>query len=245
MSSNGPKVGDVAEQDLAVLRRRIHAAIDGDLHVVARLMATWARHVDVPSPGAEQISMPCPFPGHEDSQMSCSVFRPTGSPVVRFACSVCGSDGDVVTAHQLIFGSDIRQAMRAVWVALAGTLWQVSLDPSPVGQPHSITAIVDATATVCGVPAETILGFSRKQHHVEARYLAMFVARTTTDLSYPEIARAFSGRDHTSVMHGVRRIEQLVTESEDVRAKLHKIEAWMQQPVDTDESLTTSRSQPS
>ena len=39
----------------------------------------------------------------------------------------------------------------------------------------------------------------------------MYVCRELTDLSYPAIARVFGGRDHTTVMHAVRKVEELRT----------------------------------
>ena len=42
------------------------------------------------------------------------------------------------------------------------------------------------------------------------RQVAMFLAKTLTPKSLPEIGRRFGGRDHTTVIHAVRKIEQLV-----------------------------------
>jgi chromosomal replication initiator protein len=39
--------------------------------------------------------------------------------------------------------------------------------------------------------------------------MAMYLAKHMTSRSLPEIGRRFGGRDHTTVMHGVRRIEEL------------------------------------
>ena len=37
----------------------------------------------------------------------------------------------------------------------------------------------------------------------------MYLAKQLTSRSLPEIGRMFGGRDHTTVMHGVKRVEQL------------------------------------
>jgi chromosomal replication initiator protein len=40
----------------------------------------------------------------------------------------------------------------------------------------------------------------------------MFLCRRLTEASLPEIGRAFGGRDHTTVMHAVEKIEQEITQ---------------------------------
>jgi chromosomal replication initiator protein len=41
------------------------------------------------------------------------------------------------------------------------------------------------------------------------RQVAMYLSKTMTSKSLPEIGRRFGGRDHTTVMHAVRKIEEL------------------------------------
>ena len=41
------------------------------------------------------------------------------------------------------------------------------------------------------------------------RQIAMFLAKTLTPRSLPEIGRRFGNRDHTTVLHAVRKIEDL------------------------------------
>ena len=44
------------------------------------------------------------------------------------------------------------------------------------------------------------------------RQIAMYLAKDLTSLSYPAIGRSFGGRDHTTVMHAVKKVEQLLAE---------------------------------
>jgi chromosomal replication initiator protein len=44
----------------------------------------------------------------------------------------------------------------------------------------------------------------------------MYVFREQTDLSYPGIARIFGGRDHTTVIHAVEKIQRLMSERKQI-----------------------------
>jgi len=54
-----------------------------------------------------------------------------------------------------------------------------------------------------------IIGPKRVRIIARPRQVAMYLAKQLTTRSLPEIGRRFGGRDHTTVMHGVRRIEEL------------------------------------
>ena len=44
------------------------------------------------------------------------------------------------------------------------------------------------------------------------RQVAMYLAKQMTARSLPEIGRKFGGRDHTTVMHAIRKIEELMNQ---------------------------------
>jgi len=54
-----------------------------------------------------------------------------------------------------------------------------------------------------------MLGPKRLRSYARPRQVAMYLCKQMTSRSLPEIGRRFGGRDHTTVMHGVRRIEEL------------------------------------
>ena len=54
-----------------------------------------------------------------------------------------------------------------------------------------------------------MIGPKRMRVYARPRQMAMYLAKQLTSRSLPEIGRRFGGRDHTTVMHGVKRIEQL------------------------------------
>jgi len=67
-------------------------------------------------------------------------------------------------------------------------------------------------ARLVGHAVEALKGKSRQRPLVAARQQAMYVFRELTDLSYPAIGRLFGGRDHTTVIHAVEKIQRLMME---------------------------------
>lgn len=55
-----------------------------------------------------------------------------------------------------------------------------------------------------------MIGPKRVRTFARPRQIAMYLAKQLTSRSLPEIGRRFGGRDHTTVMHGVRKIEELM-----------------------------------
>ena len=62
------------------------------------------------------------------------------------------------------------------------------------------------------IEVHTLKGTSRHRSILQPRQMAMFLARRLTDASLPEIGQAFGGRDHTTVMHAVNKIERETTQ---------------------------------
>jgi len=55
-----------------------------------------------------------------------------------------------------------------------------------------------------------MIGPKRLRTIARPRQIAMYLAKQLTPRSLPEIGRRFGGRDHTTIMHGVRKIEELM-----------------------------------
>lgn len=56
-----------------------------------------------------------------------------------------------------------------------------------------------------------MIGPKRLRTIARPRQVAMYLAKQLTTRSLPEIGRRFGGRDHTTIMHGVRKIEELMS----------------------------------
>ena len=76
--------------------------------------------------------------------------------------------------------------------------------------------VLAACSTQYGISIEEIIGASRRRQFVNARHVAMYVTRELTDLSFPAIAAEFGDRDHTTVIHAVNKIQQQMSEKQEV-----------------------------
>ena len=76
--------------------------------------------------------------------------------------------------------------------------------------------ILAGCSTMFGISIDDITGTSRRRQLVTARHIAMYVMRDLTDLSFPAIASEFGDRDHTTVIHAVNKIKQLMSERQQV-----------------------------
>jgi chromosomal replication initiator protein len=83
-------------------------------------------------------------------------------------------------------------------------------------RPITPQAILDSTAEYFGYTVEELIGRSRTRPLTTARHVGMYLFRELTDLSFPNIAKMFGGRDHTTVIHAVERIKVQMKERRQV-----------------------------
>ena len=88
----------------------------------------------------------------------------------------------------------------------------------------SVVAIIEAVARFHNIRSADITGKRRTRTLTAPRHVAMFLSRKHTSLSYPELGREFGGRDHSTIQHGCRKIEQDINQNADLAYKLRMIE---------------------
>jgi len=95
---------------------------------------------------------------------------------------------------------------------------QVLNDLLTENQPRPITPqlILDEAAEQFGFSVDELKSKHRQRPLVTARQIAMYVMRELTELSYPNIAREFGGRDHTTVIHAVEKIGALMSKDRQI-----------------------------
>ena len=83
--------------------------------------------------------------------------------------------------------------------------------------------VVDAVARHYQIQEKDLKGRQRTRNIVFPRQVAMFLLREETDISLEEIGRAMGGRDHTTVLHGIKKIEAALDSDVQLRASIMAI----------------------
>ncbi len=81
----------------------------------------------------------------------------------------------------------------------------------------TIDNIQKTVAEYYKIKVADLLSKRRSRSVARPRQMAMALAKELTNHSLPEIGDAFGGRDHTTVLHACRKIEQLREESHDIK----------------------------
>jgi chromosomal replication initiator protein len=76
----------------------------------------------------------------------------------------------------------------------------------------TIEDIQKRVAEYYGIKISDMQSARRSQNVARPRQVAMYLAKALTSRSLPEIGRKFGGRDHTTVLHAVRKVEEVRTQ---------------------------------
>jgi hypothetical protein len=95
-----------------------------------------------------------------------------------------------------------------------------------------VYAIKAAVATSYGVPEGALVSSRRSRAVSVPRFAAFRLCRDLTPLSLPAIGRHFGGRDHTTVMYGLDRADELLAWSAEFAEK-YRAAAALVPKIDT------------
>src|SRR5215208_5280969 len=117
--------------------------------------------------------------------------------------------------HQEITIELAREALRDKLRPLAAA--------GAVGLTHY--AIQDAVAREWGVTSEGLRSKTRTKNLTVPRQVAMFLMREMLGMQLVEIGNAFGGRDHSTVIHSLERVTEMVKEDPDFERRIQKVES--------------------
>jgi len=98
-------------------------------------------------------------------------------------------------------------------------------------QPTSVEEIQQRVAERFGISRAELVGSSRAATPLRARQVAIFLTRDLTDLSLPQIGRLYGGRDHTTVLNSLRRVEARLDEDVELAEKVRELRGAIHNPV--------------
>lgn len=111
------------------------------------------------------------------------------------------------------------------------SLAQVVLKDLISDDDSEITAstIISITAEYFSITIDELTGTSRSRVYVTARQIAMYLCRQLTDLSLPKIGDSFGGKDHTTVMYAVKKVENQIAQRRQMYNQVNEIHARIKQ----------------
>lgn len=87
----------------------------------------------------------------------------------------------------------------------------------------SIATIQKQVAAFYNITQGDILGKKRVKQIVVPRQIAMYLSRELTDYSLPKIGNEFGGKDHTTVLHAIDKIETELKTDSQLQREIHKL----------------------
>jgi len=88
------------------------------------------------------------------------------------------------------------------------------------GKSLTVDKIIKVTGDFFKIEAEDLLSAKRNRELVWPRQIVMYLLRHEMNLSYPIIGRELNKKDHTTVMHGVQKIEREIGVNSDLQKEL-------------------------
>jgi chromosomal replication initiator protein len=197
--------------------------------------------------------LPAELPGVEErlqSRFAWGLIAEIGHPDLETRVAILKRKAEI---EQMALGDDvalaIATAIRSNVRELEGALLQLSARSSITGrsidkefadevlkdlvsatpQGFSIESIQREVATYFDIKLHDLRGPKRIQSVARPRMIAMYLARKLTGSSFPEIGGHFGGKDHSTVISAVKKIERLVAEDANLRSVVTTLESHLRQ----------------
>jgi chromosomal replication initiator protein len=103
--------------------------------------------------------------------------------------------------------------------------------PSRTVQATPVEEIQQRVASAFGISRAELVGSTRAATPLRARQVAIFLTRELTDLSLPQIGRLYGGRDHSTVLNSVRRVEAGLAEDPKLSERVAELRVAIHNPA--------------
>jgi len=198
--------------------------------------------------------LPAELPGVEDrlrSRFTWGLIAEVESPDLETRIAIVKHKAEQEKLHlpdevATYIAAHIRSNVRELEGALLRLAARASFQNLPVTMElardalHKLISLAPTGLTVEGIQREVAAYFDVKLHDLKGpkrhrsvahpRMVAMYLCRKLTSMSFPEIGSRFGGKDHSTVISAVRKIERLCTEDPALRSVVNTIETHLRQP---------------
>jgi chromosomal replication initiator protein len=90
--------------------------------------------------------------------------------------------------------------------------------------------VLKGTAKYFGMTVKELISDGRTEDLVYPRQIAMYLANTVVKASTPRIGYYMGNRDHTTVIHGIRKIKgRLAAGDGELQKDVERIKSWLDQ----------------
>jgi chromosomal replication initiator protein len=205
--------GDAPPRDLEMLDERVRSRLSGGLVV--------------------------PISGFDLELRRAIVQRRADQSTARFGMHFPAPVIDYISRAVISHGRDLDGAVNRLVAAnqLTGELITVPLAEKTLGdlirsreaRRVRIEDILKIVSRHYKVPRNELLSARRSRDVVRPRQIAMFLAKALTSRSLPEIGRRFGGRDHTTVLHSVRKVEQMIKDDVELAQEIELLKRMLEE----------------
>ncbi|KKB07988.1 chromosomal replication initiator protein DnaA [Devosia chinhatensis] len=205
--------GDAPPRDLEMLDERVRSRLSGGLVVPISTFDLDLRR-DIVQRRAEQVN------ARFGMQFPNAVIDYIARAVVSHGRDLDGAVNRLVAANQLT-GELITVPLAEKTLA--------DLIRARDAKRVRIEDILKAVSRHYKVPRNELLSARRSRDVVRPRQIAMYLAKALTARSLPEIGRRFGGRDHTTVLHSVRKVEQMIKDDLELGQEIELLKRMLEE----------------
>ena len=156
---------------------------------------------------------------------------------MRFAQTQCSLHGiDIAQEHMMLLARRCEhlRSLSGVLLKIAayGKLMQREITQQDIENilkhsgehsPQAPQDIIRLVAEYFSLPPAELTGNTRKPAPVFARQIAMYLCRDILGTSYPALGKIFGGKDHSTVIYSIKKIEKNIDTHKNTRAKIEQL----------------------
>ncbi len=153
------------------------------------------------------------------------------SDVIDFVARSCRSSVRELEGAMIKLLAYSSLTRRTITVELARAALGTYLAPSPDEGALTVERIRELVAASWNVTPASLGSRRRTRELMIPRQIAMYLTKTLLDLPLVRIGQLYGGRDHSTVIHSIRRVEELINEQPDLRRAVEALTQQLQKPL--------------